>query len=485
MKPPVLNVPGTLVIPGNITIEMNEGAGMEVGKGSTLHVEGKIRAGRYRIFFGDGEFIGSRMNDVVYPQWFGARGDGINRDSDAIASATRFAQGARLAFHEGSYLIGPEKTVINCDVNWVGCDREKVRMLSDDSRGHVPDIFIMRKSASISGITFNGNKCRSRGIIFEPEKTDSIRIDGCRFMNLVQPSNASGKPVGLGAVGVIVYGRHEEFTAINTEFIDITATASPNQKMPRPKARGIEWSVNGRTHGSSHRATISGCVFKGIRAGENWGSRKIDVDAIVWRNLKSEDSKLTVERCSFISIGKRPIKANVGHSITINECCFSEMASSRYLNLALQDSPDSSITNCIFDFPTALNFPSEAVIKISTDHPQGIKNMRIINNTIRVRDQNAVSAKAVIILESSRVCSLRMSNNSIEIPGGIDYCLIVRTTLRPHADKDTTCNEITIDGNRVFNINTELVSISGPEAKTLSHSVKEESNVVLYHEHGD
>ena len=78
------SISGNLIVPSNITLKMERKATLAVPQGVTLTINGGLEAGLYQIFScaGTGKVVFGRPNGVkeLYPQWWGAKGDGIADD---------------------------------------------------------------------------------------------------------------------------------------------------------------------------------------------------------------------------------------------------------------------------------------------------------------------------------------------------------------------------------------------------------------------
>jgi len=109
-----------LLFPPNITLKFARGAMIEIKKDAEVNIDGEIDAGIFRIFTGGGFIRGNIQSLYIYPQWWGARGDGSTDDYEAISKAVKAATGGRLYFKRGIYLtskmiILPDHISIDCD----------------------------------------------------------------------------------------------------------------------------------------------------------------------------------------------------------------------------------------------------------------------------------------------------------------------------------------------------------------------------------
>jgi len=104
-------------IPVNINVIIEKGAILSIDGGDTLTVNSPFSIGLYQVFSGDGSVVFGYGNvAMVYPQWWGALGDGSHDDSAAFSSAVDAIQGSSspsgvIFVPAGTYVITSTITV--------------------------------------------------------------------------------------------------------------------------------------------------------------------------------------------------------------------------------------------------------------------------------------------------------------------------------------------------------------------------------------
>jgi len=76
-----------LTVPSNVSLDVRFGATITISASRTLTINGPFKAGLYSIFSGGTVVFGLGSVTEVYPQWWGALGDGSHDDTAAITAA--------------------------------------------------------------------------------------------------------------------------------------------------------------------------------------------------------------------------------------------------------------------------------------------------------------------------------------------------------------------------------------------------------------
>ena len=121
---------GSAVVPASVKLSFAAGAVLKIKPGCTLEINSEIDAPPMEIFNGPGAVSGKPLNHRVYPQWFGARGDGNTDDSNALQNAADLAfrsLGRTLFIPEGRYLFG-KSIVVKCNIECSGVLIRKIKI---------------------------------------------------------------------------------------------------------------------------------------------------------------------------------------------------------------------------------------------------------------------------------------------------------------------------------------------------------------------
>lgn len=150
-----------ITIPSNVTLNFEEGAVISVDSEKTFTINGAFNANASPIFTGPGNVIGSTVPNGVYPQWWGAIGDGFTNDTGAVQAAMDFAATLQnnkvVAIPEGTYSV--RNLYYRQGISIAGNGSSSV--LKADSSCVVWNSIIECESidgVNINGVIFDGNK---------------------------------------------------------------------------------------------------------------------------------------------------------------------------------------------------------------------------------------------------------------------------------------------------------------------------------------
>lgn len=234
--------PGTYVISGDITISSNvtlwfaDGAKLSIDAGKTVTINGNILAGRQQIFSGSGTVAGNtKLNDGVYPEWWGAiagTSTSVTDDStSAIQAACTFASqwgtlnNPTVKLANGHYLVSDTITV----PSYVS--------IAGDGWGSI----LLAKAASASGFSvLKVTAAEANNIVFSnfaihgQTATQTQTINGIDFTILttagyycmienVYIKEMRGKGIYIGGLGMANFRIHNSM--IRDSYTNIYATS--------------------------------------------------------------------------------------------------------------------------------------------------------------------------------------------------------------------------------------------------------------------
>ncbi len=186
-----ISVSANLTVPGNITLKFTYPAKITVPSGITLTVNGQIDAGLWQIFDGDGSVAGSPNIEAVYPEWFGAVGDGVTDDSEAINSSLRFGRNVVLA--ERTYLISND-LVISTDGRLAGKSLKTILKYTENGSCIKNDSANNADGFIIENLTIQGTSSGQNGIYIR--NTDK----NCYIKNVYVTGFTGGSGFNLDAI---------------------------------------------------------------------------------------------------------------------------------------------------------------------------------------------------------------------------------------------------------------------------------------------
>lgn len=116
------SVQASLTVPANVYLRFAEGGLLIIKQGTTVTINGSLESGPHQIFRGMG-LVNFAVGSIreVYPQWWGAKGDGKTDDTRAVqhsVNAIARAGGGDVVFRKGTYLV--IAVMLDSNVNIIG-----------------------------------------------------------------------------------------------------------------------------------------------------------------------------------------------------------------------------------------------------------------------------------------------------------------------------------------------------------------------------
>jgi len=100
----VTSITSDTEVPFGVALEFHDGGALNVAEGVTLTINGSMDAPMQQVFMGPGAVrLGPGRVPEVYPQWWGARGDGEHNDTAAIQAAINAVASGIVCFPPGTY----------------------------------------------------------------------------------------------------------------------------------------------------------------------------------------------------------------------------------------------------------------------------------------------------------------------------------------------------------------------------------------------
>ncbi|MFA6476977.1 MAG: glycosyl hydrolase family 28-related protein [Victivallaceae bacterium] len=267
---------GSVAVPASVKLSFAAGAVLKIKPGCTLEINGEIDAPPVEIFDGPGTVSGKPLNHRIYPQWFGARGDGNTDDSKALQNAADLAfrsLGRTLFIPEGRYLFA-QKIIVKCNIE---CSGVLVRKIRIDPKKTVfssftfVDWYYPTESALIQ-IDNDQAQVQLDEKLFYGIKADSFKIPA--YVKIPLKSD-SAKNIDLAEGGTLIFTTTDFFSSrLNQkgdEFYtrnDICKLVSPRGDVfpefcfsyEKPKS-AAPWDVN-KTYSKGEYCMVNGELFQ-------------------------------------------------------------------------------------------------------------------------------------------------------------------------------------------------------------------------------
>lgn len=188
-----------VVFPSNVTLKFSGGI---IGNyGILTGVSTKIEAGILEIFDASGSFTGTFLSSLVYPEWFGAVGDGITDNTVALQYTIDYADsigGNKVVLSFGSYKI--EGTItLKKNVQIIGSP-VNYNALSDDAgaTNYATMVRILHSPSVVGTDLFVSDAAQPYGYLsgISLQNLDIFGTANSRYgLDLVRPANCTLKNI--------------------------------------------------------------------------------------------------------------------------------------------------------------------------------------------------------------------------------------------------------------------------------------------------
>ncbi|GEM_PF-4880809 len=397
-----------MTVPENICLKFDKGAILKVADTKTLTINGSIEAGLWQIFSGEGTITGVPLTTVVFPEWFGAIGNGETDDTNALQKAINFiANGGRI--HLTSNYTKTATIIINSS------DIDLTADINSSIIDTQPDISGIVISTGCKNIIFNGvrlfGSCvgesqagvaiscgaashditfqhcyfdgYNMGIIYQ-HNNYNMTVESCSFYNMLFVPG-----LGAGGYGIVYQGSYNTKTINN--YFDASVYRHHLYIGKNP--------VEPDTHGDNH--VVVGNIFMGQKSGtyatqfetrvKIMGNRNVTVTGNVFDGGISHIMLDYIETpCENIIISGNTFK-NLYKSG--NYCCFISEHSGSFATAAqnvmiannvFQDSDGGSIL--MSDYLSEFTFNGNTIKNLGASSSglfiqNGLQNAQICNNS--------------------------------------------------------------------------------------------------------
>ena len=208
----------SLTIPANRDLRFVNGGSLLVTAKQTLTIKGTIDAPLIKIFDGYGlvRFQNGNVRQI-YPQWWGAKGDGYHDDTNAIQRAINAKTGySTIFFPSGAYYCTSTITIKNDRTHLVGSGDYSTTFIFNPSRaavlfnfvGVTPQTTLYSCSLTHMGFVGMGD---SRKVALQMVNTSEMVVENISIYSSWH---------GSGSIGILMHGRELTMIRRATIFAD-------------------------------------------------------------------------------------------------------------------------------------------------------------------------------------------------------------------------------------------------------------------------
>lgn len=413
-------------IPSNIHMKFEYGAVLNVVRGKVLEINGLLDAGVWQIFSGDGTIRGRPKISEVYPEWFGAEGNGnVDSSSDsgitgtndylAIMKAIRFANLIdELADHSHTpVVIFQAKTyALYNGIELPGLPNSPTSSYPVRLKGTIGPRDVVFSTLLFSSKVANG-------ITWPDAVVETMLIMENMYIRKPLPSafnRTTCKFVGAAPTGNGIKGNHLIKSSIRECRFDGWGNGIKLQFAYYSELRGI-FFYNCETCFNSFSGGLNGTILDACRFGDSVTGLKLTnasfLNTIVGCYFETLTDGAIIQNSGAVSIYNSWFEFIVGKPIKFNRSLnvFSSHFDVRNGDNTLVASTDSSAgidTNVLLEgnvvIGVVVGTSTDAIINMSSSHD----SVLLINNSYFDTDLNSVD---VSVIGSSKISRIRDGYN--------------------------------------------------------------------------
>lgn len=188
--------------PANVRLNFDPRAKLKIGTGQVVTIVGAVNADPYQVFtnatagLGTIRFTGNRKIRIIYPEWWGAVGDG-STDCFASIQAAELAletlKSGVLIFGAGTYAVSSSVQIFNVEgITWLGAGPDHTVITNTGTHPAVQTNGVWR--SLFQGLFFNASGTITSGQgLFELDgsvpATSGHGVQGVQFQNCIFAAN--------------------------------------------------------------------------------------------------------------------------------------------------------------------------------------------------------------------------------------------------------------------------------------------------------
>jgi parallel beta-helix repeat protein len=410
----IYRLANSLTIPSNITLSFDAGAIISMDLSNILTVNGTINAGISQIFTDTSLVKGGKVASGVYPQWFGATGNGTTNDTKAVQAAIDFS-----ASLQGNNVVVIPDGIYNVKNLWYkqgmsirGNGANSILKANETS---IAWNYILNceniTGVKIDGVTFDGNK----GIVPGDDQSgifnllintcSDVSITNCTFQHnwylgiCVMSSNGllfdSNRFLDLDC-GILTSGYPSNNMVINGNYLDGAIMSEPI-------------SIYGMKEGYHNNITITNNTIKNHTAGSGILLRAVK-NVLVKNN--TIDNNCTGILCTTINyngvdygvynatIEDNTILNSVYEGILLKNISDSKILNNRIENAGTYGILTFYVSNCDLGTNKVINSNAKVSTGVGGILINGLKNSRVYSNEISV-NKTDVTYRGMIYLSGT------------------------------------------------------------------------------------